>query len=162
MAEQCIEYKKLVICIVGRGSKIELIKKDAMDRGLTNILFLDFMPKAEYMSFLSSCDVGLVSLNEKLQMPNIPSKTLTLFNMKKPIVASIDYSTDYGKFLENAKAGLWSYAGDIESFKKNVLTLYNDRELCKQMGENGYKFYNENMIPQKAYETIIQHIVNIK
>ena len=158
MAELSREYKDLVICIVGRGSKMEKIKADAQQRGISNILFLDFMPQMEYMSLLSTCDAGLVSLNEKLQMPNIPSKTLTLFNMRKPIVASIDYSTDYGKFLENAGAGKWSYAGDTEKFRDNLLALYNDRELCRQMGENGYRFFMENMVPWKAYEVIMKHI----
>lgn len=160
LAESCVGYSDLVICIVGKGSKFEAIKQNALSRKLNNILFLDFMPKTEYMSLLTSCDVGLVSLNEKLQMPNIPSKTLTLFNMKKPIVASIDYSTDYGKFLENAGAGKWSYAGDTETFRDNLLALYKDRKLCRQMGENGYRFFLENMVPEKSYLTIMKHLNN--
>lgn len=160
LAESCLSYSDIVFCIVGRGAKMDLIKKDAQERGITNILFLDFMPQMEYMSVLNSCDVGLVSLNEKLQMPNIPSKTLTLFNLKKPIVASIDYSTDYGRLLENVGAGKWSYAGDIDSFKKNLLSLYEDQDLCKQMGENGYRYYINNMVPEQSYEIIMSHIVN--
>ena len=160
LAESLQGIEDIVICIVGRGSKIEAIKHNAKVRGITNVLFLDFMPKEEYMSLLYSCDVGLVSLNEKLQMPNIPSKTLTLFNMHKPIIASIDHSTDYGKLLESINAGKWNYAGDTETFKNNLLALYNDRDLCKQMGENGYEYYINNMVPEKSYEVIMNHINN--
>ena len=160
LAELCLQYKDIIFCIVGRGSKYEQIKSDVKTRGLDNILFLDFMPQKEYMALLATCDVGIVSLNEKLQMPNIPSKTLTLFNLHKPIVASIDYSTDYGKLLESINAGKWSYAGDIETFKSNLITLYKDQSLCKRMGENGYQFYRDNMVPEKAYEIIMRHISN--
>ena len=161
LAESCIDYKDIVFCIIGKGAEFEISKIDANKRGLMNILFLENMPKKEYMSLLLSCDVGLVSLNEKLQMPNIPSKTLTLFSLHKPIVASIDYSTDYGNFLETINAGKWSYAGDTESFKNNLLVLYNDRDLIRRMGENGYNYFMNNMVPEKSYQTIISHIQSL-
>lgn len=161
LAESCLEYTGIVFCIIGRGAKIDTIKMDAQERGITNILFLDYMPQLEYMSLLNSCDVGLVSLNEKLQMPNIPSKTLTLFNLHKPIVASIDHSTDYGRLLESIGAGKWCYAGETETFKRNLLSLYEDRDLCKRLGENGYAYYLNNMVPEKSYQIIMNHIETV-
>jgi glycosyltransferase involved in cell wall biosynthesis len=100
----------------------------------------------------------LVSLNEKLAIPNIPSKTLSYFNLSIPVVASIDRNTDYGQYLEEAKAGLWSYAGDTEKFKENIVTLYQNPSLRKQMGKNGYAFYMTNMLPIVGYQTIIEQI----
>lgn len=160
LAESCIDYEDVVFCIIGRGSRFDEIKADAVHRRLNNILFLDFMPQLEYMSLLATCDVGVVSLNEKLQMPNIPSKTITLFNLRKPILASIDHSTDYGSLLEKINAGKWSYAGDIDAFKNNLLSLYYDPELCSRMGENGHQYYIKYMLPEKTYNVIMEHIVN--
>lgn len=158
LAERCLEYKDIVFLFLGRGQEVEIIKAEAAKRGLENIRFLHFMPKDDYLKLLSECDVGLVSLNEKLAIPNIPSKTLALFNLSLPIVAAVDHVTDYGKYLENAEAGLWSYSGDTEKFKKNLLTLYNDSKLCKTMGQNGNAFFMSHMTPKNAYDTIISRI----
>lgn len=158
LAEACIDYKDIVFLLLGRGQEIERIKGLAKEKGLTNTLFLDFLPQDDYNNLLSVCDVGLISLNEKLAIPNIPSKTLSYFNLSIPVVASIDKNTDYGKYLELAGAGLWSYAGDTDKFKDNILKLYNNPSFCSEMGENGHHFYMENMLPEKAYSTIMERV----
>ncbi len=158
LADSCREYDDIVFVIVGKGSHFDPIKQEVADRNIPNIVFLDYMPKEEYDELLSQCDIGIVSLNAKLQMPNIPSKTIGLFNLSKPILAAIDYSTDYGRYLENAGGGLWSYSGDTEALKTNLLKLYNDRELLNQMGKSGRAFYEQNLTPDNSYNTIINHI----
>lgn len=154
LAEACMDYPDIVFLLLGRGPHIEQVKKDVEIKKICNVVFQDFLPKEDYNQLLASCDVGLISLNEKLSIPNIPSKTLSYFNLSVPVVASIDRNTDYGKYLEAAGGGLWSYAGDTEQFKENLLKLYHSPELRKQMGENAYRFYMENMLPEKAYQTI--------
>ena len=158
LAEVCKEIDDIVFLIIGRGPQIDKISAETKNKGISNIIFIDFMPKQDYEELLSQCDVGLVSLNEKLAVPNIPSKTLTYFNLSVPIVASIDYVTDYGLYLEQAGAGLWSYAGDKESFKRNLLNLYYSPDLRNEMGLNGYRFYINHMTPEIAYKTIINNI----
>lgn len=158
LAEACIEYEDIVFLLLGRGQEIEKIKQTAKERNIKNLRFVDFLPKDDYNNLLSVCNVGLVSLNEKLAIPNIPSKTLSYFNLSIPVVASIDRATDYGQYLESAGAGLWSYAGDADKFKENLLKLYNAPKRCKEMGQNGYRFYMENMIPEKAYATIMKQL----
>ncbi len=154
LAKACIDYPDIVFLLLGRGPQIEMIKKNVKIKNLNNIIFLDFLPKDEYNALLSVSDVGIVSLNEKMAVPNIPSKTLSYFSLSKPIIASIDRNTDYGRYLEISGGGLWSYAGDTTIFKENLLTLYQNPELLKSMGESGYRFYRENMLPEKTYQTI--------
>ncbi len=160
LAESCIDYPKIIFLLIGRGSEILKIKEIVKLKGMHNVKFIDFMPKVEYLQLLSICDVGLISLNEKLVMPNIPSKTLSYFNLSLPVVASIDRNTDYGQYLDIAGAGLWSYAGDTSKFKENVLTFFKDTQLKKKMGINGFQFYLKNMLPERAYTTIIDQINN--
>lgn len=161
LAEQCLIYDDICFVLLGKGQDVENTKIEVTKRNLTNVVFIDFLPQEEYFQLLSVCDVGLISLNEKLAVPNIPSKTLDYFNLKIPIVASIDKTTDYGTYLEEAGAGLWSFAGDTKKFKENLLKLYNYPELKVNMGHNGYRFYMENMLPEKAYYTIINQIKKI-
>lgn len=158
LADSCKDYSDIVFIIIGRGSHMETIRQEIENRDISNVLLMDYMPKDRYNVLLSQCDVGIVSLNAKLMMPNIPSKTLGLFNLSKPILAAIDYSTDYGKLLEQSGGGLWSYSGDTEAFKHNLLTLYNDKTLLKQMGQKGKEFYDCHFTPNESYKTIMNHI----
>lgn len=158
LAQACIDYKDICFLLLGRGQDVEWSKEEVKKRGLTNIFFVDFLPQKEYLQLLSVCDVGIISLNERLVSPNIPSKTLDLFNLALPILASIDKNTDYGNYLDMAEAGLWSYAGDTDSFKENLLKFYNSHELRKKMGQNGLKFYENYMMPIHGYSTIIDQV----
>lgn len=158
LAQACIDYKEICFLLLGRGQDVERSKNMAKQKKLTNIVFVDFLPQNEYFQLLSICDVGIISLNEKLAIPNIPSKTLDFFNLALPIVASIDKNTDYGNYLDTAEAGLWSYAGDTDSFKENLLKLYYSPVLRRKMGHNGLKFYKNNMMPIHGYNTIIKQV----
>ncbi len=161
LAEEVQSYGDIVFLMLGKGAYWEKIKEDADNRGLPNIKFLDFLPQADYLQLLSVCDAGLIVLNEKLGTPNFPSKTMSYFNLKIPVLASIDYVTDYGLFLDKYRAGLWSYSGDLEKFKENLLKLYGSGDLRKEFGLNGYNFYYDNMLPEHACKTILSCFTHI-
>lgn len=156
LAESCIDYKDIVFLILGKGPYFEKIKNEANIKSLDNILFKDLLPKFEYKKLLQSCDVGLIILNEKLSTPNIPSKSMDYFNAKIPILASLDYVTDYGKILKEINAGLWSYSGNNIDLKTNLLKLYNNKEERIEMGKNGYEYFVNNMLPIHAYKNIME------
>jgi glycosyltransferase involved in cell wall biosynthesis len=102
--------------------------------------------------------VGLISLNERFTIPNIPSKTLDYFNVGLPVLASIDRATDYNVILDEASAGLWSYAGNHDSLMRNFESLYNDPELRRRMAQNGRDYFIRHLTPDKAYNTIINSL----
>ena len=41
--------------------------------------------------------------------------------------------------------GIFTRAGDKEAFTDAILKLYNNRELCKEMGKNGRQFVMQNL-----------------
>ena len=159
VAESCQEYEDIVFLIIGKGAKVDEVSKDVKQRQIKNVRFIDFMPKDKYLRLMSACDIGLVSLNKDLATPNFPSKTSSLFNFSIPVVAAVDYVTDYGHYLEKNNMGLWSYSGDTVSFKNNILKLYNSPELKLEMGKNAYKFYAENMTPGHAYSIFANQVL---
>lgn len=156
LAKMCqADYTDVLFLIVGRGTQKAKIELLAKREGIANMRFVDFIPQADYQQLVKLCDVGLISLHEKFTIPNIPSKTLSYFNLGLPVLASIDCATDYGALLDRAGAGLWSLAGDNLSFKHNFDRLYTNEALRQKMGANGRKYFQEHMTVQKAYETII-------
>ncbi|MGL5902919.1 MAG: glycosyltransferase family 4 protein, partial [Cetobacterium sp.] len=125
----------------------------------------DYIPREDYELVTASADLGIVSLDERFTVPNFPSKTTDYFKLKLPILASLDScaSKDYGNFLQNeVKGGLFAEAGNSEELYKQLLKLANDKRLREQLGNNGRKYYENELGVDKAYETIMKTINKIK
>lgn len=155
LAKEYIDKGDIVFLIIGSGARKKHLERLVADNGLDNVLIRDQLPRLDYQQLVYNSDVGLISLNEKFTIPNIPSKTLSYFNAKIPVLAAIDAHTDYGKILDDSGAGLWSLTGDMEKYKQNFDRLYNDPALRRQMGENGYAYLLRFLSVDKAYDTII-------
>ncbi len=158
LAEACSEYKDMVFLLLGKGVYLPVIKKMAEDRQLTNVIFKDFIPQQDYLRLLASCDVGMIILNEKMATPNFPSKSLSYLNMKVPILAALDYVTDFGSYLEENGAGLWGYSDDIVGLKSQLLKYYSSKKLREETVRKGYELFINNMIPECAYKFISSQI----
>jgi glycosyltransferase involved in cell wall biosynthesis len=161
LAKDCEEYLDVVFLLLGEGVQIKKIELDIKKQNIKNIKLIGTISKQKYQSLISQCQLGLISLNQAFTIPNIPSKTLDYFNVGIPVLASIDKATDYNLVLDEAKAGLWSYAGDHNALKKNFDKLYHDPKQRKIMGENGRKYFEKHLTPGLAYNTIISNFSNI-
>lgn len=160
LALRCSEYKNVLFLLLGEGVQMQKLAKTIAISNIDNIRIQGTIPKQEYQDLLSVCDVGLISLHKKFTIPNIPSKALDYFNVGIPVLASLDQATDFGTILENANAGLWSIAEDIDNFKQNFDKLYHDKLLRNEMGKNGRVYFENNLLPEIAYQTIIKKVNN--
>lgn len=154
LANEYKNNKHIVFLVVGAGTRKKYLEQLAAAQNLDNLIIKDQMPRNDYQELVCNADVGLISLSEKFTIPNIPSKTLSYFNAKLPILAAVDSNTDYGKILELSGSGLWSVTGDLKKYKINFDRLYNDPELRRQMGENGYAYLSRHLTPEITYRLI--------
>lgn len=158
LAQSCENYSDVVFLLLGEGVQMQKTKRLIEEHNICNIKIIKTIPKAEYQRLISVCDIGLISLHQDFTIPNIPSKTLDYFNMGLPVLASVDRATDYNDYLDAARAGLWSFAGDHDALKSNFDKLYFDPELRKSMGKNGRLFFEKHLTPDIAYKTIMEHL----
>jgi glycosyltransferase involved in cell wall biosynthesis len=154
LAKGCMKYPEVIFLLLGEGVQASRIGEACKLNKIANIKLISTVAKDEYQKLVSISDVGLISLHSCFTIPNIPSKTLDYFNLGIPVLASIDSATDYRRLLDETHTGLWSYAGDTESFLKNFERLYSDSELRRVMGINGRKFFENYLTPGRAYNTI--------
>lgn len=158
LAKKCEEYDDVVFLLIGSGTEKSRLERIVKMNEVKNIIIKNSIPHDDYQQLVSQCDIGLISLNRKFTIPNIPSKTLSYYNLAIPILASIDKNTDYGKELDRSGAGLWSLAGDLERYKKNFDTMYNNKELRKEMGQNGRNYFEQHSTLNLAYNVIINNV----
>lgn len=161
LAEKCLKNKKIKFLFIGSGSEKERLEKLAKENNLSNVTFINQVPREDYEKITASCDIGLVSLDERFTVPNFPSKTTDYFKLSLPIFASLDKcaAEDYGNFLQNkVKGGLYAEAGNTKELYNQFMKLYSNKNLRKELGNNGRKYYEEYLGVDKAYETIIKEV----
>jgi glycosyltransferase involved in cell wall biosynthesis len=155
VAERLREKKDILFYLIGGGTELGKIKKMVVDKKLENVIIKEQMPRDNYLELLQECDVGLVNLSDRFTIPNIPSRTLSYWSLKLPVLAAVDKSTDFGTILEKCNGGLWSVTGNTDAYIENLLFLYNNPDKKRQMGENGYNYLVEELNSEKAYNTIL-------
>ncbi|MGL5725944.1 glycosyltransferase family 4 protein [Cetobacterium sp.] len=165
LAKKSLENSNVKFLFVGKGTERVSLENKVKIENIMNVKFLDYIPREDYELVTASADLGIVSLDERFTVPNFPSKTTDYFKLKLPILASLDScaSKDYGNFLQNeVKGGLFAEAGNSEELYKQLLKLANDKRLREQLGNNGRKYYENELGVDKAYETIMKTINKIK
>ncbi len=158
LAEAVVQFSDIQFLLLGEGVQLIKIELQVKERKLTNINIQRTIPKKEYQDLLSLCSVGLISLHENFTVPNIPSKALDYFNVGIAVLASLDRSTDFGKILDEEKCGLWTYAGNHDELRDNLLQIYFNRDLKVLLGKNGKEYFMNNLLPEIAYTTVLNAI----
>ncbi|MFS4469284.1 glycosyltransferase family 4 protein [Maribacter sp. 2210JD10-5] len=158
LAESVQHLEDLAFLIIGWGSEKERIIAMAKEKKLKNMIFVDSVTRIEFSDILKIADIGLVSLNENFTIPNYPSKVNAYYKFKIPVLAAVDKNTDFGVEQEKIGCGFWSVSGDTKTFTENLLRLYENETLRKEMGQKGYEYMINNLTPKHAYERIIAQL----
>ncbi len=130
--------------LVGRGTEKEYVKEKL--KNFRNVTILDNLPRDEYEKLISSCDVGIVSLDYRFTIPNYPSRILSYMEYEMPVLATTDKNTDFRELVESeAKCGKWCYSNSMTSFIELVEELSNNFAEREKMGKNGKKYLKEHL-----------------
>jgi glycosyltransferase involved in cell wall biosynthesis len=152
------DYNDVLFLILGKGPGLDSVKKMVADRKLLNVEFKAFLPQEDYLRLLASCDVGLILLNELHATPNFPSKTMSYFDLQVPVVAAVDYVTDFGLFLKETGTGLWNYSDDIEQFRANLLLIHDHPEVVESIRAKQRQYFDQYMQPEYTYNVIMNQV----
>ena len=158
LAKECSSIPDVVFFIIGKGTEMISLKNKIATENIQNVILRGHIPRKDYNSLLRIADVGLISLSQDFTIPNFPSKVLSYYGLKIPVLASLDLSTDFGHVLESINGGVWAEAGKTKELKEKLLLLYNDASLRKKMGQNGHDFMKDNLLPNHAYSIIMDHV----
>lgn len=158
LAEHYLSNKNIVFLVIAKGVEKERLQSTAAEKGLTNILFKDFMPQSEYLNLTQSVDVGLVSINEYYRVPTCPSKALSYMASGVPVFAMINPGNDFGSILEDAGAGYWAVGSDKTRVVELFDIIYGDSKLRETMSKAGSSFYMNYCTVDAAYHTMISQM----
>lgn len=161
LAKMNLDKKDVVFLIVGRGVKKHVLESMAKKDKLTNMVFLQYMPKEDYDAILQSVDLGIISLDEKYKVPTSPSKIIGYMALAKPVLAMFNDGNDYGDFyIDKPQCGLWSVGLDNRKMQENFEWFYTHPEERKMMGEAGYRYYKKHFSVKVVAEELEKQLLN--
>lgn len=145
------------IVLIGDGPQKPFLIGESSRRGLTNIEFIDSMPKTEVMKYLMASDAGTSVLKKIDTFKTIYSnKTFDYMACKKPIVMVVDGVSR--QLVEDAKCGVYAEPENIEMIAEKLRSLSLDSSLCKEMGERGYQYAKNHFDRQILSRNYISEI----
>jgi hypothetical protein len=149
---------KAYFLVIGDGTEYDKIDYWFKKNNPINASLLKSLPKEDYDSLLSSCDVGLIYLHPNFSIPNFPSRLLSYLEMKIPVIAATDRNTDIGDIIEMANCGFKVISGDMKKMNQ-VITELIDNNKFEVMGNNAWSLLQSNYIVDNSYQLIINKII---
>ena len=144
--------------LVGNCAYLEQVKQIIKDRNVGNVTLLPFQPYEDISHVFSLGDVSLVISKPGVGANSVPSKTWSIMSASRPVLANFD-ENELKTIIEKNNCGIFTKAGDKVAFTEAILKLYNDRELCHEMGKNGRAFVMANLTKEvgtKKYVNVIK------
>lgn len=154
-------YPDINLVLVGEGAYKAQVEKIVVDKKLNNVVMLPFQPYEDISHVFSLGDVGLVISKPGTGAASVPSKTWSIMSASRPVLANFD-ENELKDILAGNECGIFTKAGDKEAFKQSIITLYKNRELCKQYGKNGRQFVMDNLtreVGTQKYVDVIKSVV---
>jgi len=155
--------KNIHFLLIGDGMQKKLLKEKAKDYELTNIEFIDSVPKHEVIDYVNASDICMAILKKTDTFKTVyPNKVFDYMSCKKPVFVTIDGITR--DLLEVSNCGLYAEPENLKQFEEVVEKFINmnDDEM-KQLGENGYRYVKEHFDREKLalkYIEIIKEVSN--
>lgn len=143
VAELLKNEKKIVFQMVGDGSQKEAFKKAVEELKLENIVFLPLQKQDMVSDVYSACSTCIIPLKHGVIGNSVPSKVGLLMACKRSIVTSTDKGSKYNSMINDNALGFAYGDNEPEKIAEAIMKLFNNKELCKNMGIRGYNFGHE-------------------
>ena len=143
-AELLRDRPEVLFQLVGNGPQKSMLVEEARERGLTNVKFVDSVPKMEVFKYILASDFGTSVLKKVDTFKTIYSnKTFDYMACSKPIFMAIDGVSR--KLVEDAACGVYVAPENPRDFADKILQTIAlpDTELARQ-GQSGYAYAKQH------------------
>lgn len=147
-AEKLKDLPEVMLLLVGDGKEKPALMRAATGLNLTNIQFLDPLPKNKMADLLAASDACIAILKPiELYKTTYPNKVFDYMAAGKAVICMID--GEIRKVVESANAGLFVQPGDPNQLAKVIRSLQSQPEQVKSMGQSGKDYLKKNFQREK-------------
>lgn len=162
-AGKALEDTNVLFLLIGQGMEKENLKRQSVEMNVTNVRFIDPVPKAEVFKYILASEMGASVLKRVDTFKTVYSnKTFDYMSCKTPILMAIDGVSR--ELVEVAGAGSYVEPENIAEYSRIIRGYLENPERLKLEGENGYLYAKQNfdreVLASKYLGSIEQIIYN--
>ena len=157
LAEQFKDTPKVRVVVTSEGPGRTWLEQAQTERGLHNLLLVDFQPFEIYAEVLASADVLLGILEPDAGVFSVPSKVLSYLCAGRPLLLAIPQENLAAQIVRQSGAGVCVAPDDLDGFVREARSLVADASRRKQMGVNARAYAETHF----AIEDITDQFENI-
>jgi glycosyltransferase involved in cell wall biosynthesis len=146
-----------VFLLIGEGRLVDLVESHIAAGG-DNVIYRQRMPRTEYLSLISACDVGIVCTVTGVASSSFPSKTIDYLRAGLPIVAAVEQNSDYRGFLSRWNIGVSIPAGDPAALFRTVAGVVDDAGMAASIERNARACLEEVFDVRSAVERLLEAV----
>ncbi len=121
---------------LGDGARKAELRAQAQRDGLTNVAFIDTVPKDEVARYWSLLDVSVIHLRQtELFTTVIPSKLFECMGMGIPVLHGV--AGESARIVENEQVGIVFEPENVDQLVQQLLRLQADVDLRARLGRAG-------------------------
>lgn len=157
-ADKTRNDKQIRYVLLGSGPEKDKLIALKENMQLTQVHFMEGVSKAEMNYVLKEVNAALIPLKKlDLFLGAIPSKIFENLAMKLPVILGVDGEARE-LFVEQGKCAVYTEPEHAEMLAEKVKTLYNNPVLCRELGEAGRAYvqnnFNRDTIAKGFYEVL--------
>jgi glycosyltransferase involved in cell wall biosynthesis len=149
----------VVLILLGTGQEKENLMRYVKGKEINNVYFLDFVNKHTVPTFLKQMDVLFIGLKKAslFRFGISPNKIFDYMMSSRPILQAIDAGNN---LIDEANCGLFVEPENADTIAEAMVRFksMSDEEL-KTLGNNGYRFVNQNHTYKVLGEKFLEYIL---
>jgi glycosyltransferase involved in cell wall biosynthesis len=164
-AEALRAQADIVFLFIGGGAQKAAVAAAVQERGLSNVLFKPYQPRASLGQSLSAADAHLVTLRPELEGLVVPSKFYGVAAVGRPTIFIGDAEGEIGSVVREAQCGMCVKQGDGEGLAGAITMLRDDSALRERMGANARRVFDERYdkaIAVAAWRRLLQSVTTAR
>lgn len=160
-AGEALADTNVLFLLIGQGMEKERLKKLAAERKITNVRFLDSVPKAEVFRYILASEMGASVLKRVDTFKTVYSnKTFDYMSCRRPILMAIDGVSR--ELVEAAGAGVYVEPENTAEYNRIIRQYLADPARLQREGDSGYHFARNNFDREVLANKYLQHIIDMK
>ncbi len=156
-AGEALKDTNVLFLLIGQGMEKDWLVKLAEDRKITNVRFLDSVPKAEVFRYILASEMGASVLKRVDTFKTVYSnKTFDYMSCKRPILMAIDGVSR--ELVEAAGAGSYVEPENTGEYNRVIRLYLDDPARIIREGESGYEYAKANFDREVLAKKYLEYI----
>lgn len=144
VAKELETEEDIQFVLIGEGAYKAKVQEIIQEKEIKNVTLLPFQPYEDISHVFSLGDAGLVISKPGVGENSVPSKTWSILSASRPVLVNFD-ENELKTIIDKHQCGFYTKAGDKTAFKDAISELYQNSDLCREMGFNGRQFILKNL-----------------